>query len=221
MAIKAFALALLHTVYFSKTHLVTSFTSYPCPITFHRRHTRKAKLNAKLGTASPSDLPTSFEWLANERDGDTNGPLSCIEWFDPTTMAELIDEDMIKVPLYPIDTCYLPTNTTQYINNVHKKNIKMMLDITAGNNTHLDEYGNFVVTLRASDTDRLAKIGTLMKVIELDEQRSYIGEIIRIVATCVPQGLVQIQHIHNPTVYNYFDTGISHRNSAFVTRRSS
>jgi len=91
----------------------------------------------KLPMTTAGELPTALEWLAQERDGDIKGPISSLRWFDPeemSTTTEKSSAEWKRMPLYPLDACYLPSKTKHFIINIQAKNIKMMqvCSITVG-----------------------------------------------------------------------------------------
>jgi hypothetical protein len=187
--------------------------------------TTRTSLMVRHFMVNAANLPTNLEWLANDRDqhGEEDGSGKtttdvALEWFDPLNMSPENKQEeeagnesastakeqqqrlRLRMPLYPLDACYLPSKTTQFINNVESRNIQMMQDISAGerNEFNFAEHNTFCVTLRAADTGRLCRIGTLMRVVNLEEQLSYGGEVRRIVTTCVPEDRMEISHVENP-----------------------
>lgn len=60
----------------------------------------------------------------------------------------------------------------------------------------------FCVTLRAKDTGRIARIGTLMEVDHADSQKDHEGNICRVVVTCRAVTLVRINSVLNPTAFS-------------------
>jgi len=157
-----------------------------------------------------SDLDTSLEWLAKERqDTDDNYP---IDWMDtshiiassqstPTTDNE---EETLRVPLYPLTAVYTPHSGENHtLVNTEPRNVQMASDLVAG------KWGDrslFCVTLRARDTNRLASVGTLMRLIDTEDRsisgaRTWPGDILptlnRVVVTCQAVGIVDIVNVEN------------------------
>mmetsp|Transcript_10111 Transcript_10111/g.15173 ORF Transcript_10111/g.15173 Transcript_10111/m.15173 type:complete len:427 (-) Transcript_10111:10-1290(-) len=157
-----------------------------------------------------SDLDTSLEWLAKERqDSDDNYP---IDWMDtshiiassqstPTTDNE---EETLRVPLYPLTAVYTPHSGENHtLVNTEPRNVQMASDLVAG------KWGDrslFCVTLRARDTNRLASVGTLMRLIDTEDRsisgaRTWPGDILptlnRVVVTCQAVGIVDIVNVEN------------------------
>ena len=165
-----------------------------------------SRRRAETLQAGAADLPTNLEWLAKERGGDDGGALTGLKWFS-TTNPEQQEIDVsvkqrlrLRMPLYPLDATYMPSKIVQFINNVQPRNIKMMTDIKFGDAHNFTEDNVFCVVLRAADTGRLSTIGIRMRVIELDKQLSYGGEVVRIMATCVPEDRMKIMSIENPEI---------------------
>ena len=115
-----------------------------------------------------------------------------ISWWDPVhESAEPMTDAVLQthtimeeIPLYPLPAVYLPTgDAINYtLNNVEPRNIQMALDLQKKiaasqqeqvpvspkkyiNNNRSGPY--FCVALRAIDTGRLARVGTLMRVIDM------------------------------------------------------
>lgn len=133
-------------------------------------------------------LSTSFEWLAVERAMDT--PYGNFSWFSPTERPIENEQDGKVMPLYPLGACYMPSNSTNYtLNNVEPRNIQMAQDLSEG--------GRFCAVLCASDTGRLASVGTVMRVVEL-EPYEQAGVLRRITIRCCAERLVDICSIVNP-----------------------
>jgi len=62
--------------------------------------------------------------------------------------------------------------------------------------------GRFCVTLRASDTGRIARTATLMRVVNTTRQESFDKSLIAIRVECVAEGLVEVQQILNPKCWS-------------------
>lgn len=106
--------------------------------------------------------------------------------------------DVRTMPLYPLSAVYLPTGRHSKFNhtliNTEPRNLQMARDLRALSMKIGPENEDplFCVTLAALDTGRLAKVGTVMKMIAMDDQTN------RIVVTCVAQEAVDIVQIVNP-----------------------
>ena len=155
------------------------------------------------------DLTTSLEWLANEKENEynkkTNKDLKWwndfhIQWLDPSkpineTKLTTSSHHLLRMPLYPLNACYMPSQSTQILNNVEPRNIRMAQ--VSMNHTWTTLYyifyfvlfcfsymlskmkqdleqgmynDFFCVTLRTHDTGHIANVGTIMKAIHFDTQ---------------------------------------------------
>jgi hypothetical protein len=101
------------------------------------------------------------------------------------------------LPLYPLGAVYLPSTTNQTLINVEPQNLQMAKDLLAIEDT---DRRCFCVVLRATDTGRVAQIGTVMKIIEAEHQYAN-GELARIRLTCQATEIVRIRHILNPEAF--------------------
>ena len=111
-------------------------------------------------------------------------------------------EHTLQLPLYPLPAVHLPTpGQIHTLNNVEPRNIKMANDLIDPDNTNGFD-GRFCVTLRASDTGRIAQTATLMRVVNTTRQESFDGSLLAIRVECVAEGLVEVQHILNPTCWS-------------------
>lgn len=138
-------------------------------------------------------LNTAFEWLAVERSMDSRyGNFSWFRAVDRPDADESEEKGEI-MPLYPLGATYLPSLTNHTLNNVEPKNIQMAQDLKEG--------GRFCVTLAASDTGRLASVGTVMRILEL-ESHERDGIVRRIIVKCRAEELVDILSIVNPEASN-------------------
>jgi len=153
-----------------------------------------------------SDLDTSLEWLAKERqDNDDNYP---IDWMDTHIIASSQstptdnEEETLRVPLYPLTAVYTPHSGENHtLVNTEPRNVQMASDLVAG------KWGDrslFCVTLRARDTNRFASVGTLMRLIDTEDRsisgaRTWPGDILptlnRVVVTCQAVGIVDIVNV--------------------------
>lgn len=164
-----------------------------------------------------SDLDTSLEWLARERqENNENYP---IDWLDAqltsaSANTDIIDQEgeLLRVPLYPLPAVYTPHSGENHtIVNTEPRNVQMASDLVAG------KWGDrslFCVTLRARDTNRLASVGTLMRLIDTEDRsiagaRTWPGNILptlnRVVVTCQAVGIVDIIDVEND--HNSLDEG--------------
>lgn len=111
-------------------------------------------------------------------------------WFDPANRAvDANDDDSEIMPLYPLGATYLPSMTNHTLNNVEPRNIQMAQDLQIG--------GRFCVTLAAADSGRLASVGTVMRILELEPHERE-GVVQRIIAKCRAEDLVDICGVVNP-----------------------
>ena len=110
-----------------------------------------------------------------------------IEWV--TVNDASADAGAEVLPLYPLPTVYLPGHNYT-LNNVQTRNLQMALDLSVG--------GRFVSVLRTIDTGRLAAVGTVLEILELDPQYREDGVLRRIVVTCHATEVVRIQSVVNP-----------------------
>ncbi len=140
------------------------------------------------------DLNSAFEWLSEERYQDPG--YKDIQWLDLASSQDLnLEDDTLILPLYPLGASYLPSGVHQTLHNVEPQNLKMAQDLL-----RKDSSPRFCVTLRATDTGRVAHIGTVMRILEADEQYRD-GKLIRIRLTCCPEELVEIRGILNPEAF--------------------
>lgn len=153
----------------------------------HPRRTESCKL--------AFDLSSAFEWLSEDRYQDPG--YSHIQWIDLQQRSEssTLPSGAMTVPLYPLGACYLQSGINQTLNNIEPQNLKMAQDLLQ------QESPLFCVTLRAMDTGRVAHIGTLMRILDADEQ--YVDDrLVRIRLTCRPEQLVQISEILNGEAFS-------------------
>jgi hypothetical protein len=85
----------------------------------------------------PTDLDTSYEWLAADRFKDPNLP--SIHWFHPSDVPSkrsfhLLDAEeeyianqyLQKMPLYPVGCVHVPYSDGNYtLNNIEERNVNM------------------------------------------------------------------------------------------------
>jgi len=138
-------------------------------------------------------LDTAFEWLVDKR-VESDQFYETLEWIniassDPSTP---VDEEDLVMPLYPLGASYFPTNSTHILNNVEPRNVQMALDLMEADDKR------FCVALRATDTGRVAKIGTIMEIEEADVQLQD-EAVRRVVVTCRPVGVAEIVSVLNPS----------------------
>lgn len=144
-------------------------------------------------------LTSALESLGRERDVLSEKDwLPCLQTYNEVHIeSDKSSPSALSVPLYPLPAVYLPTGdaTTYTLQNIEPRNIQMALDLAK-----LEEDSRlFCVTLRAVDTGRLAKVGTLLKVSNMEVKSSNDGEVKKIVLTCVAgRDSVDIVHIENP-----------------------
>ena len=108
--------------------------------------------------------------------------------------------DMLQIPLYPLGAVHLPSpGQIHTLNNIEPRNIKMAEDLV---DPEGEFDGRFCVTLRASDTGRVAQTATLMRVVNTTRQESFDGSLLAIRVECVAEGLVEVQQIMNPHAWS-------------------
>lgn len=128
-----------------------------------------------------------------------------IQWIDVVTDREEEEDTFVEMnesspecrtlPLYPLSACYLPTGQHQ-LRNTEPRNLKMALDLGIG--------GRFCVVLSALDTGRIASVGTVFRILDMDPQNDPAsGELTRILLTCEAEELVHIRNIRNPQVQQW------------------
>jgi len=155
-----------------------------------------------------SDLDTSLEWLAKERQ-DNDSDNYPIDWFDAScstpknNIHDKEEETLLRVPLYPLTAVYTPHSGENHtLVNTEPRNVKMASDLVAG----MWDRSLFCVTLRARDTHRLASVGTLMMLTSVEDRsisgaRTWPGNILptlnRVVVTCQAVGIVDIISVEN------------------------
>jgi len=168
-----------------------------------------------------SDLDTAFEWLAKDRLINEPDRHEEIRWFHPSSSSKneaapdgtnnIIDEDIKRMPLYPLGAVHIPHSGENYtIINIEQKNVKMAMDLVDG------KWDNclFCASLRARDTNRVASVGTIMQLLDTEDRsisgaRTWPGNILptlnRVVANCRAVGVVEIlsieEHDYGPDDY--------------------
>lgn len=170
------------------------------------------------------NLNTAFEWLSEERYDDD--AYRRVSWIDPAlqqvqvpptitspTRNKDIDDSLLTslMPLYPLSATYLPVQGINFtLNNVEPRNLQMALDLMDDDDDDSNDdskgKGNnhqcFCAVLCASDTGRIASVGTVLKILDIAKQERD-GQLIRIVVTCQAQGVVEICSIDNPNAASY------------------
>jgi hypothetical protein len=126
-----------------------------------------------------------------------------IEWLDPSKEETTTSNDTtVMMPLYPLSATYLPDRTVNCtLRNTEPRNIQMALDLE--HNLH-DR--RFCVVLRAVDTGRIASVGTVLRVLDMDKETTSSDtaalddqqQFKRIIVTCVPEAVVDIVSVENP-----------------------
>ena len=181
--------------------------------------------------SNAADLHTGYEWLARDKIDAYCDEMSATEplkheivWMDIETgqtgesvdtrskngggtddsdsvYVEMVDP-ILQLPLYPVPAVHLPTpGQIHTLNNVEPRNIRMANDlIDPDNGSGFD--GRFCVTLRASDTGRIAQTATLMRLVNVTRQESFDGSLLAIRVECVAEGLVEVQQIINPNCWS-------------------
>lgn len=110
----------------------------------------------------------------------------------------------MTLPLYPLDACYLPQLNSEsgefaILRNVEPRNIKMALDLKESKS---DDAKVFCAVLRATDTGKVANVGTVMKIVDFDEQYLWDGTLARIILKCLPIERVYLSKVINPEAWS-------------------
>ena len=131
------------------------------------------------------------------------------------------------LPLYPLGAVYLPSPTTnQTIINIEPQNLQMAKDLLATGSSAVQEQEGetpppprlFCAVLRAIDTGRIAHIGTVLRILEAEQQQRGTNmnndmtppgggggeeeeEVTRIRLTCQAVETVHIDSILNPEAF--------------------
>jgi hypothetical protein len=144
-----------------------------------------------------------LESLSEERK-KTEEAYQILEWLElsdvTSTGTDNSNSETTSLPLYPLGAVYLPTKDAinHTLNNVEPQNIQMARDLLQKLSD--DNPPNFCVVLRAIDTGRIASIGTIMRIVDAEEQFHYGSEdIARIKLTCYAEQLVTICSVENGT----------------------
>jgi len=190
-------------------------------------HPIASTTSSSLSMSNAADLHTGYEWLARDKIDAYCDEMSAtdeLKWMDIETgqtgdsvdpryktgggtddsdsvYVEMIDPIM-QLPLYPLPAVHLPTpGQIHTLNNVEPRNIRMANDlIDPDKGSGFD--GRFCVTLRASDTGRIAQTATLMRLVNVTRQESFDGSLLAIRVECVAEGLVEVQQIINPSCWS-------------------
>lgn len=127
--------------------------------------------------------------------------------------AEKRGSDAMEIlPLYPLPAVYLPTkNVNHTLNNVEPQNIQMAQDLmmtpssykTANETNGWCGCRRFCAVLRSMDKGQIASVGTILYILEAEEQTQYgSDDVARIRLTCRAEGLVEIAQIMNPDAFS-------------------
>lgn len=190
-------------------------------------HPIASTTSSSLSMSNAADLHTGYEWLARDKIDAYCDEMSAtdeLKWMDIETgqtgdsvdpryktgggtddsdsvYVEMVDP-ILQLPLYPLPAVHLPTpGQIHTLNNVEPRNIRMANDlIDPDKGSGFD--GRFCVTLRASDTGRIAQTATLMRLVNVTRQESFDGSLLAIRVECVAEGLVEVQQIINPNCWS-------------------
>ena len=165
---------------------ISQVTSFRIGIGSHRRFLRPLCSHS---------LTTAFQWLCEER--YENDAYQGIAWIDPSDESEIVPvvDGEIDLPLYPLEATYVPANQNHTLNNVEPRNIRMANDLLAS------EDRRFCAVLSASDTGRVATVGTVLRILEAEKQE-HNSEVTRIRLTCQAEALAEITCIMNPQAFS-------------------
>lgn len=166
-------------------------------------------------------LTTCLESLSLERK-ETIEQYQHLTWLDLDLRAEESEAEdnlpaLMEMPLYPLSAVYLPTTeaaVNHTIVNVEPQNIQMAQDLLQLQQQLLGDSSTgkkkddgpplrFCAVLRAMDTGRIASVGTIMRILEAEEQWHYgtteqqHDNIARIRLTCQAEELVEICRVEN------------------------
>lgn len=158
-----------------------------------------------------ADLTTAYEWLARERCESRPTRHRDMRWFDPRAPGASDDEEEIdegmevaSMPLYPMGAVHIPySGENCTIVNIEQKNVKMAMDLVNGT---WNKNALFCASLRARDTNRVAAVGTLMRILDIDDRSisgatTWPGTVLptlnRVVATCRAVGIADILSIED------------------------
>jgi hypothetical protein len=160
--------------------------------------------STKALTLSAHSLQTSLEFLADERSMRGDAAYKGLSWFDPMESIDLNgvnDYSCLTLPLYPLSATYLPAMGVNHtLNNVQPKNICMALDLaatTAASTSDSTTDGRFCVALNTVDTGKIATVGVIMRVLQIEPQERD-GTVVRIKVTCRCEEIVNILRVENP-----------------------
>jgi hypothetical protein len=200
---------LIHLLVIAKICCFRSTYAFVTNITYARR------IASIVHLAPSGDLNTNFESLLSIR---RTSPT--VSFFDPNESSvpsppsnsmgfiiEPVNEPPIpgiRLPIYPISAVHLPSDALHTLHNVQQKNIQMAYHLQKGNWRIKGQDGNFFInTLVTKDTNRLATIGTLMEVVDMEEVHNSCGELMRIRVECKARGLVKILGVEPQNEFDY------------------
>jgi len=187
---------------------------FASPTTHHRTHPLRRRPTVSSAAASdPGDLPTNFEFIC--RDPPVASPfLRDVQWMDISSDGLPPDDGappqrwQRTMPLYPLPCVHLPDRTsTATLVNLELRNIRMALDLDAPDRRAPPL---FCAVLVAADSGRIAKVGTILRAVNVDVQyqtgcggigHDGIHDVRRAVVTAVPEGLTTVQKIRNPEAW--------------------
>jgi hypothetical protein len=202
---------LLNVGAFHLGHLVPPVTKWRIPVrNVAALPTRSSCFKGVLTLRSAHSLQTSLEFLADERSMRGDAAYKGLHWFDPTQSIDLhgIDDyPCLTLPLYPLSATYLPAMGVNHtLNNVQPKNICMALDLaattaatasaTASASVSTTD-GRFCVALNTIDTGKIATVGVIMRVLQIEPQERD-GTVVRVRVTCRCEDIVKILRVENP-----------------------
>lgn len=102
------------------------------------------------------------------------------------------------MPLYPLSAVHVPYSGEDHtLINVEPRNVKMSRDLVDGK----WDGSLFCVSLRAMDTNRIATVGTIMRLERAEEGRSH-PTIDRVVVTCRAIGIGEVVSVENPSAWS-------------------
>ena len=215
MTTTAFQITPHHSSSSSSTTGRFSRRSIPTTSLQQKYESSLASSSNALDSTTAADLPTAYEWVANARK-ERSDSLEDISWMDPSSkevsseeISHLLEqlkrsrsEDLgiQRVPLCPIDSVFISGGKDQLLSFVSPRNIQMVLDLRDG------VFGSdprFCAVLQAMDTNRVASVGTMLRIVGMKElQKKEDDGIASVIVKVEPEENVQIIAVQNPEAWS-------------------
>jgi len=199
------------------------------------------RLSAHYLTSAIESL--ARERAARERedygDDDENYFYRGLKWFDPTSdllrpqdgeeedapTSDSSEKDsevattIMTLPLYPLPAVYLPytssSNVTHTLINIEPRNLRMARDLLSPVSPGgAPDERRFCAALRAVDSGRVASVGTVLRII--DHEENIDGT--RMVLTCLAEHPVEILNVVNPQAASW-ENRILRRSDEYLLAR--